>query len=111
MNASNAKDYLPLVQALIEGKTLQKNTGFEKERWEDVVNAHFSDPPKSYRIKPEPKKQSYRVGLFKDDEGIFFTYSIDEIINYNVYETYETKKTFVRWLTDRIEYELPEGYA
>jgi len=49
--------------------------------------------------------------LFKDDEGIFFTYSIDEIINYNVYETYETKKTFVRWLTDRIEYTLPEGDA
>jgi len=24
MNASNAKDYLPLVQALAEGKTIQK---------------------------------------------------------------------------------------
>lgn len=112
MNKDNARDYLPLVQALAEGKTLQKRiTGFSEDRWEDVINAIFSEPESYYRIKPELKKQSYRVGLFKDDEGIFFTYSVDEIINFHVYEAYETKKTFVRWLTDRIEYTLPEGDA
>ena len=67
MNASNAKDYLPLVQALIEGKTLQKNTGFEKERWEDVVNAHFSGPPKSYRIKPEPSPESLEMANYLEE--------------------------------------------
>lgn len=109
MNATNAKDYLPLVQALAEGKTIEYRDS--DDAWIDCELPTFNQHPSRYRIKPEPKKQSYRVGLFKDDEGIFFTYSIDKIMNFDVYETYETKPTFVRWLTDRIEYELPEGDA
>lgn len=107
MNKDTAKDYLPLVQALAEGKTIEYE--YIAGKWREVENIDtIGLSPKAYRIKPEPKKQSYRVGLFKDDEGIFFTYSIDEIMNFDVYETYETKPTFVRWLTDRIEYTLPE---
>lgn len=113
MNASNAKDYLPLAQALAEGKTIQvrilRNGALAE--WVDHEPPDFIFTADRYRIKPEPKKQIYRVGLFKYDEGIFFTYSIDKIMNFDVYETYETKPTFVRWLTDRIEYELPEGDA
>jgi len=55
MNKENAKDYLPLLQAFADGKTLQKRiSGFLEYRWEDVLDPIFSDPPHYYRIKPEP---------------------------------------------------------
>lgn len=119
MNKEQAKAWLPLIQAMAEGKTLQSQhihrwMGNQSITWNDIrflPESLAAYDVAMFRIKPEPKKQSYRVGLFKDDEGIFFTYSIDKIMNFDVYETYETKPTFVRWLTDRIEYELPEGDA
>ena len=52
MNKDNAKDYLPLVQALAEGKTIQYNsldTG-----WMEPIDISFSRTPENYRIKPEP---------------------------------------------------------
>jgi hypothetical protein len=55
MNKDNAKDFLPLVQALADGKTLQKKTC---DGWVDLPgNAiTFSNYPESYRIKPEPRE-------------------------------------------------------
>lgn len=53
MNASNAKDYLPLVQALADGKVIQGNCGGE---WKDDDYPSFSSPPSYYRIKPEPSE-------------------------------------------------------
>lgn len=53
MNKDNAKDYLPLVQALAEGKTIQVNyTG----DWGDEYNLDFSLPLEHYRVKPEPRE-------------------------------------------------------
>lgn len=69
---------------------------------------------KLYRIKPEPKKGWYRVGLLKTDEGEFFTTTADSTDPYEDPEqTYldEWSEDFVRWLTDRIEYTLQEGDA
>ena len=112
MNASNAKDYLPLVQALAEGKTIQKFS--DGDGWEDVRSPSFECPAKLYRIKPEPKKGWYRVGLLKTDEGEFFTTTADSTDPYEDPEqTYldEWSEDFVRWLTARIEYTLPEGDA
>lgn len=54
MNASNAKDYLPLVQALIEGKTVQYR--LLGEEWSTGGDVDFSLPPDQYRIKPEPRE-------------------------------------------------------
>ena len=54
MNASNAKDYLPLVQALAEGKVIQLKQAFEK--WFDVDEVFFNADISSYRIKPEPRE-------------------------------------------------------
>ncbi len=54
MNASNAKDYLPLVQALAEGKVIQIKTA---DGWEDLkgeISLCFG--PDQYRIKPEPRE-------------------------------------------------------
>ena len=53
MNKSDAKHYLPLVQALAEGKTIQIRDGGE---WSDMVTTDFTLPPHVYRIKPEPRE-------------------------------------------------------
>lgn len=52
MNKNNAKDYLPLVQALAEGKVIQGVDGGGE--WEDMREVHFAQPSYQYRIKPEP---------------------------------------------------------
>jgi len=99
MNEDNARDYLPLVQALAEGKTIQLFS--DGDGWEDIRSPIFDRPAKLYRIKPEPKW--IRLGLF--EQGTI------------VVEDCESEKRcarnpiFVRWLTDRIEYTLPEGDA
>lgn len=54
MTKHNAKDYLPLVQALAEGKTIQSN--YRGTHWVDLDDVSFSDPHKCYRIKPEPRR-------------------------------------------------------
>ncbi len=54
MNKDNAKDYLPLVQALADGRVIQRMGGFGK--WIDCEDADFSCDPADYRIKPEPKE-------------------------------------------------------
>lgn len=61
MNREQAKELLPVIQALAEGKTVQFKNSFED--WIDCDNIMFNWPPKDYRIKPEPK---YRP--FKDAE-------------------------------------------
>ena len=58
MNKDNAKDFLPLVQALADGKTIQI---FSQLRmvWENIKdgeNLEFSLAHKDYRIKPEPRE-------------------------------------------------------
>ena len=52
MNKENAHLYLPLVQALADGKMLQIEMGSE---WEDMDDPLFTRPPQDYRIKPEPR--------------------------------------------------------
>lgn len=53
MNKQNAKDYLPLVQALIDGKTIQYRVD-DGETWVDLAETSFTYYPDAYRIKPEP---------------------------------------------------------
>ena len=54
MNKNNAKDYLPLVQALADGKVIQINgvRGWEDTRGDLIFGAN----PHDYRIKPEPRE-------------------------------------------------------
>ena len=53
MNAQNAKDYLPLVQAMAEGKMIEVKNGLGM--WVDCPEPSFGGNPKFYRIKPEPR--------------------------------------------------------
>ena len=54
---ANAHQYLPLVQALAEGKKLQIRTSPERA-WENtgLGGFEFAFPPECYRIKPEPRR-------------------------------------------------------
>ncbi len=55
MTRENAKDYLPLVQALAEGKTIQSDF-FNTGKFMDIHPVEFTHDPRCYRIKPEPKR-------------------------------------------------------
>jgi hypothetical protein len=53
MNAKNAHDFIPLLQALGDGKIIQEDYFGE---WSDLSDEiSFSMKPKFYRIKPEPR--------------------------------------------------------
>jgi hypothetical protein len=66
MNKENAHLYLPLVQALADGKTIQvKHNGI----WNDCVRVDFNAEPKYYRIKPEPR--TWKVWAHGNDKDIF----------------------------------------
>lgn len=52
MNAQNALEYLPLIHALANGRTIQEN---HFERWCDMRNPSFNMDVSFYRIKPEPR--------------------------------------------------------
>ena len=53
MNKDNAAQFLPLVKALAEGKTIQFCV--MGNQWEDVKSVGFNYDPKRYRIKSEPR--------------------------------------------------------
>lgn len=55
MNASNAQDYLPLVQALAEGKTIQVIDILDGG-WIDIHSMDLGAPANHYRVKPEPRE-------------------------------------------------------
>ena len=55
MNAENAKNYLPLVQALADGKMLQYKFSLHG-RWADTGRIFVSTPASYYRVKPEPRE-------------------------------------------------------
>ena len=61
MNAQNAHKYLPLVQALANGLTIQCN---DRGEWVDV-DSLYTDVygPDEYRIKPEPR--TFEMWLYK----------------------------------------------
>ncbi len=59
MNKDNARDYLPLVQALADGKVIQglyHRSNGERD-WISIEGQVIFDAPASdYRIKPEPRE-------------------------------------------------------
>ena len=62
MNKDNAKDYLPLVQALADGKTIQYSASLISPAWADREKPNFYSEPEYYRIKPEPRECWIRFG-------------------------------------------------
>lgn len=104
-----AKRRAELYQALADGKTLQELSKYRD--WIDLkpeisMQALRSEYEFQLRIKPEPKKQCYRVGLYQNTLGNFAPVIM---MSEGSEREFEKSSGFVRWLTDRIEYELPEG--
>ena len=107
MNKEQAKELLPFMQAVADGKTIQVcSLG---KNWEDI-EMDFGDSfiekvdLYSFRVKPEPKKSWCRLYLMFEDGGFYvraINNSIDE-------KTYPKTASFHSWITDRIEYEIPE---
>lgn len=55
MNKDNAAHFLPLVQALAVGKTIQYNQGTaDNPQWVHMDDPAFIDDPEKYRVKPDP---------------------------------------------------------
>ena len=65
MNKDNAAQFIPLVQALADGKTIQIDTGAEQSPyWVDIVYVTFDSDPEKYRIKPEARE--WKAVVIKD---------------------------------------------
>jgi len=77
MNKDNAHLFLPLVQAMKEGKTIQ----FESREGEfkDLIDPAFdSYPPDRFRVKPEPPKSREFFVSIRSTGDI---YDIDETLS------------------------------
>lgn len=58
MNKETIKEFMPLMQAMLEGKTIQFYYEQDKE-WVDVDEIFINDGLLSYRIKSEPKYRPF----------------------------------------------------
>lgn len=59
MNKETAGQYLPLVQALADGRQLQEKVSVDvhEQKWSDCFHPEFDRYPASnYRIKPDPRE-------------------------------------------------------
>lgn len=78
MKLSQAKDYLPFVQAAAEGKVIQQKN---IHRWCDmnaIEEVSWCDKPENYRIKPTPalrpwKPEEVPVGCLLCDESLDYS--------------------------------------
>lgn len=61
MRREKAKALLPIIQAWVEGKTIQYKNHVTNE-WTDVVyDVHFAGVPDDYRVKPDPVQQMWDI--------------------------------------------------
>ena len=56
MTKEEAKQLLPIIQALAKGKTIQQTDGYD---WYDLDDPDFMANSNSYRIKPESKYRPF----------------------------------------------------
>jgi hypothetical protein len=97
----NAHLYIPHLQALSEGKDIQFLASSNNNHWVNVGNAiNFSLPPEYYRVNPD--KKWCRIGLLRSADQTPYTIKISDVRDETMISTHVR---FVRWLTDRIEYE------
>ena len=59
MTKEDIKKFMPLMQAMLEGKTIQHKHPYG-QGWNDVDEIFISDEVSSYRIKPEPKYRPFK---------------------------------------------------
>ena len=98
MNKTNAHLYLPLVQALAEGKTIEKK--LREDLWAPISEIEFLSGSENYRIKPEPKTAWYLVAESTLGLMLCNNERDESLIRQN--------SGFKRWLTERVTYEVTE---
>lgn len=59
MNKETIKDFMPLMQAMLEGKTIQLNYPYG-QGWGDVEEIYLEHDVSLYRIKSEPKYRPFK---------------------------------------------------
>ena len=72
MKQHEAKQFLPIIHAWADGKTIQMRCGTED--WRDCVDVGLTQPASDYRIKPEPnlrpwKPEEVPVGALLQGKG------------------------------------------
>jgi hypothetical protein len=96
MDAKSAKQFLPLVKALAEGKTIQEQLSKEG-KWVDLFeHVSFDMDPEFYRVKPDLRW--FHVAEFKSRRLFLATTSSEEI-------ELEDDTGFWRWVTGRVEFQ------
>lgn len=60
MTKEDIKKFMPLMQAMLEGKTIQYNYNGQIGDWSDVEEIYIGNKVSNYRIKPEPKYRPFR---------------------------------------------------
>lgn len=101
MNMGQRHKHADVIIAWAEGKAVQvRDEG--TSRWYDIKGKFpIFNEDREHRIKPPAEK--YRVALFEDTiSGSIYTSIADKPEDAS---SYEKERSFVRWLTDWIEYE------
>lgn len=80
MNSENAHQYLPFIEALTNGKTVQY---LHMGEWIDGICLTFDKPPEHYRIKPRPVE--YKVWRNKNT-GVMYTVISKSFLDDDVWE-------------------------
>lgn len=97
MNKDNAKDYLPFIIALSEGKDIQHNTF--GSAWDTLEELSFNTPAHLYRIKPEPVIIRTRRALLSNGKQAWVSI-LHDLPDYVKPEAFmhNNKDIFVRWI-------------
>jgi hypothetical protein len=89
MEAEKAREYLPLVEAMAQGKIIQHfirsvvpPCPYPFGHWQDETEPSFADPAVLYRVKPEPTKRPMTreevLGFLANTPGIVTRYEENE---------------------------------
>lgn len=89
-----------MIKAWADGAEMQYKT--YTGEWDSTCHPSW-DSEIEYRVKPEPVKVPYRVGLFRDAISGYYP---DLFVMKGCEITAERCPSFVRWLTDWIEVEV-----
>ena len=121
MNLKRAKEYIPFLEAIAEGKTVQMI--LDNGRWINLTEPGFVCEPDQYRVKPEPKlvpftfedRELFRDKWVKvkdvDSEFKINKIAIDQIqIGWNGNYKYETALKQLTFADGKPfgKYEIPE---
>lgn len=100
MNKDNAKDYLPLVQALAEGKTIQMDA---EDEWFDNPNPDFTLPVECYRVKPEPRV--FYVNEYENGFGSLHDSKekLEDFLNHNGFTVRKICKATIEVLDETLD--------